>query len=1095
MSKILFYNHPPADCRPFIRNKMGMKKTWNLILLLLILSSFMLKGQTISQEKRNGRIALDFQKEIRTAVLQYLTLKNQELKGDTLFPQTYNQELNKFVASDSKWWCSGFYPGTLFNLYEASGNQELYDEGLRMLELLKKEQFNTETHDIGFMMYCSYGNANRIASRPEFRQILINSAKSLCSRFNPVVGCIKSHNRQPEEFIVIIDNMMNLELLFAATKLTGDSSYYHIAVTHANTTMKNHFRPDNSAYHAINYNKNTGDILNYIRGQSYSIPSAWARGQAWALYGFTMMYRETKDKKYLQQAEKIANFILNHPNLPEDKIPYWDFNAPNIPDALRDASAGAINCSALLELCGYVDKSLSDTYLMAAEQMLYSLSSVKYKAEIGANGGFILKHSVGNMPSGKEVDAPLSYADYYYVEALKRCADIQSKKSMNILTNRLIDKHLNGLINSSSVRKNLQSMLADGSWSDIDYETITLYFSAGKHLDRLVEMAKAYRKPGNEYFESEILLDKIISGIDYFYRKNPQSTNWWHLEIGAPTDYMTILILLKGHIEKSLLLHYSDYLKDLTDNSAHKGGNRTWVSAVTIHKGCIEDNTDLILKGFESIASTINIASDKDVEGIKIDHSFHQHRPQLYSGGYGLAMAESIVEYIMLAQETDFQTAFTPEKIKLFSDLLLKGHQLFGYRKTFDFGAVGRGLSRKGGPHSISINALDGIKQIDPTNKDAYQAWIDHINGGPFPTTGNTYFWKSDIMTHHGENYYLSAIVISTRTNGTEMLNGENLKGYYLPLGATNILTSGEEYEDIFPVWDWNRIPGTTSVLNPSSADLRWYFFGSNAFAGGVSNSKSGVIAFENAYNGIKAKKTYFFTGDMMLCLGSGIQAVPTQAVVTSVNQCLLNGTVTINESGKINVFSDSIRSFKNLRWVHHDGVNYVFPSGGKITLKTANQTGSWKNIRENGSDELIAQGVFSLWFEHGRAPENEEYCYIVIPDKTLSEIAEISVNHGFIIVKNDTEIQAVQNKVQKIKAIVFYNPGKVEFENGFTVESDKKSLVLIQEKGKEYDISVSDPLHSASEINITLNNQNSIRFILPQDDFMGSTITKTIKR
>ncbi|MDR0835839.1 MAG: glycoside hydrolase family 88 protein [Tannerella sp.] len=394
-------------------------KTNKLLLLLLVFAA----GFTTCNKKNSSRITLDFQKEIKTAVLQYLTLKNQELKGDTLFPQSYNQALNKFVASDSKWWCSGFYPGTLFNLYEVSGNQELYDEGLRMLKLLEKEQFNTRTHDIGFMMYCSYGNANRIAPRPEYRQILINSANSLSSRFNPVVGCIQSHNSQPEEFFVIIDNMMNLELLFAATKLTGDSSYYHIAVTHANTTMKNHFRPDNSAYHILNYDRNTGDVLNYISGQAYSIPSAWARGQAWALYGFTMMYRETKDEKYLQQAEKIAEFMLNHPNMPEDKIPYWDFNAPNIPDALCDASAGAINCSALFELYGYVDKPLSDTYLMAAEQMLYSLSSAKYKAEIGTNGGFILKHAVGNMPSGKEVNAPLSYADYYYVEALKRYAD------------------------------------------------------------------------------------------------------------------------------------------------------------------------------------------------------------------------------------------------------------------------------------------------------------------------------------------------------------------------------------------------------------------------------------------------------------------------------------------------------------------------------------------------------------------------------------------------------------------------------------------------------------------------------------------------
>jgi chondroitin AC lyase len=1053
-----------------------MKKVGNLILLLILFSPVGLKGESI----------ISVEKNIETAVSQYLILKNQELKGDTLFPQTYNQKLNQFVASHSNWWCSGFYPGTLFNLYEASGNQELYDEGLRMLQLLEKEQYNTSTHDIGFMMYCSYGNANRIAPRPEYRQILINSAHSLASRFNPVVGCIQSHNRKPEEFIVIIDNLMNLELLFAATKLTGDSSYYHIAVTHANTTMKNHFRPDNSAYHAINYDRNTGDILNYVRGQAYSIPSAWARGQAWALYGYTMIYRETQDTQYLQQAKKIAAFMLNHPNLPDDKIPYWDFDAPNIPDALRDASAGAINCSALLELCHYVDSPLSDTYLKAAEQMLSSLSATPYKAEVGTNGGFILKHSVGNMSSQKEVDAPLSYSDYYYVEALQRYAKIQAQKSIDTLTNRLVKKQLDSPIDFSTLKQNLQSMQADGSWADIDSVMMTTYFSETTHSDRLVdlarlvEMAKAYRKPGNEYFESKPLLDKILSGLDYFYRKNPQSTNWWYMDIGAPSDYMTILLLLKGQIEKNGLFHYSDYLKDKTDNPAHKGGNRTWVSAVTIHKGCIEDNANLILKGFESIASTIQIATDKEVEGIKIDNSFHQHRPQLYSGGYGLSMAESLIEYISLARETEFQAAFTADKIQILSNLLLKGHQLLSYRNTFDFGTVGRYLSREREIRNISTDALGSMKQIDTANKDAYQAWIDHINGDSFPTSGNTYFWKSDIMTHHGANYYLSAKVISTRTTGTEMLNGENLKGYYLPLGATNILTSGKEYSTIFPVWDWNRIPGTTAVQHPSSADLRWYFFGSNTFAGGVSNGKNGVIAFEQAYNGVEAKKAYFFMGDQMLCLGAGIRAVATQAVVTSVNQCLLNGAVTKEE---------------NLRWVHHDDVGYVFPSGGKITLKTANQTGSWRNINESGSDKPITQEVFSLSLEHGRAPENEAYGYIVMPNKTPSEMAEASTNHGFVIVKNNAEIQAVQNTVQKIQAMVFYHPGKVNFEKELTVESDKQSLVLIQEKEKEYEISVSDPLHSASEITVTLNQRNSIRFILPQGEYAGSTITKTIKR
>jgi len=270
------------------------------------------------------------------------------------------------------------------------------------------------------MMFCSFGNAERIASKPEYKDILLQSAKSLSTRFNPAVGCIKSWDSRPDEFLVIIDNMMNLELLFWATKASGDSSFYKIAVTHADNTMKNHFRTDNSSYHVINYNPQTGVVQQKRTHQGYSNESAWARGQAWGLYGYTVMYRATRDKKYLDKAETIAAFLLNHPNLPADKIPYWDFDAPNIPSALRDASAGAIMSSALLELSSYAKPEERKKYFVAAEIMLKSLSSPQYHSAPGTNGGFLIQHCVGHHPAGTEVDVSLTYADYYYTEAMIR---------------------------------------------------------------------------------------------------------------------------------------------------------------------------------------------------------------------------------------------------------------------------------------------------------------------------------------------------------------------------------------------------------------------------------------------------------------------------------------------------------------------------------------------------------------------------------------------------------------------------------------------------------------------------------------------------
>jgi hypothetical protein len=219
--------------------------------------------------------------------------------------------------------------------------------------------------------------------------------------------------------------MMNLELLFAATKLTGDSSFYKIAVSHANTTMKNHFRPDYSSYHVLDYDPQTGVVLKKNTHQGYFHESSWSRGQAWALYGYTMCYRETKDPKYLALAENVAKFILTHKNLPKDLVPYSDFDAPNIPNEARDASAAAVIASGLYELSTYSNKS--GYYTKKADKMLKSLST-KYTAPIGEAKGFILLHSTGAAPSKSEVDVPLSYADYYYLEALLRKKNLKEGK-------------------------------------------------------------------------------------------------------------------------------------------------------------------------------------------------------------------------------------------------------------------------------------------------------------------------------------------------------------------------------------------------------------------------------------------------------------------------------------------------------------------------------------------------------------------------------------------------------------------------------------------------------------------------------------------
>lgn len=413
---------------------MRIKNTISYAIGCLILLSLSVTAQVQSKKENKQATKLSLtksfvEKQLFDAAKQYQLLAKKV--DPKLLPKTYHADRDLLETSKTSWWTSGFYPGTLLYLFENSGDTSLWNEAVKKLDLLTVEKDNKGTHDLGFMLYCSFGNADRLVANPAYKKLMLQGAASLITRFNPAVGGIKSwdHNKDKWQFPVIIDNMMNLEFLNWASRESGDSKYADIAKIHANTTLKRHFRADYSSYHVIDYDTTTGVVRNKHTAQGFAHESAWARGQAWGLYGYVLMYRDTKDPIYLAQANHIADFILNHPHLPKDGIPYWDFDADNIPNAKRDASAAAIIASALLELQQYVDTQASTKYMAAAELMLRSLASPAYKAEAGKNGGFILLRSVGHLPAKSEVDVPLTYADYYYVEALMRYKKLLAEKS------------------------------------------------------------------------------------------------------------------------------------------------------------------------------------------------------------------------------------------------------------------------------------------------------------------------------------------------------------------------------------------------------------------------------------------------------------------------------------------------------------------------------------------------------------------------------------------------------------------------------------------------------------------------------------------
>lgn len=397
-----------------IKNK---NKLWSLMIVSLLFYGY---TNTIAGERI---ISLKMINQSLDKAILHAQNMSSELKNHPLqLPRSVDKE-GKFTASEPDWWTSGFFPGELWYLYEYSKKENLLKMAQSYSAIIESQKWATNNHDIGFMLYCSFGNGYRLTQNTQYKETLITAAYSMMKRYNSRVGLIRSwdFNKDIWQYPVIIDNMMNLELLLWAAKNTNDSTLYNAALSHADKTMKYHFRPDYSCWHVVSYDTITG--LPHIKQthQGLNDSSTWVRGQGWALYGFTMVYRESGQKRFLDHAVHIADFIIHNPAMSADKIPIWDFNDSS--DSYRDASAAALIASALIELAQYVPEHKTE-YLNFAKKQLKSLGSKDYSAQPGTNNNFILKHCVGNYPSGYEIDAPLSYADYYYVEALIRLRNL-----------------------------------------------------------------------------------------------------------------------------------------------------------------------------------------------------------------------------------------------------------------------------------------------------------------------------------------------------------------------------------------------------------------------------------------------------------------------------------------------------------------------------------------------------------------------------------------------------------------------------------------------------------------------------------------------
>ncbi len=621
---------------------------------------------------------------------------------------------------------------------------------------------------------------------------------------------------------------------------------------------------------------------------------------------------------------------------------------------------------------------------------------------------------------------------------------------------------------TSTIQAYQIALQPDGTWPDIDYaSTIHTYWPLRNHLDRMRSMAQEY--VWGTLQGDATLRDDIFRAFDAWILRDPQSTNWWYQQLNTPQCFGEILILMEPQVSPErmtagIAMIARSYVPRSTNSGTNTGANRVDRSYATMMRGLLTANAALTSEAFLSMGDTILVNSAHQfAEGIQADGSFQQHGAQLYNAGYGYGYVLGLLKYASLGAATPF--GFTPRQTRVLLDYLLDGAQWCIRGDTMEYTSFGRGLARAGGgaaalgfipiipiiPNAISI--CGGYRQGE------LEAFLQRLSGASSTAlTGNRNFWRSDFMVHHRPTFSVSIKTSSTRTLQPETGNGEALKNLHLGDGVTLIQRTGNEYDDIMPVWDWRRLPGTT--IEQGTYSLKppadWGVYGTSTHAGGVSDGADGAAAFHYSRLGVAAKKSWFFFGDVMVALGTAINApAATYPVLSSVNQCLLSGPVTYGTGSGIATLSGTATP-SSLQWVHHDGTGYFFPGGvSNAVISGVNQTGTWQSINTGQSAAAVTLGVFSLNLNHGTAVNGGAYSYIVAPGRTASEMDAFPVSN-YQILRNDATAQAVKDLLAGKTSANFWAAGTVG-----DLTCDSKASVIMKKDGAFIDFSLSDPTQS----------------------------------
>ena len=668
------------------------------------------------------------------------------------------------------------------------------------------------------------------------------------------------------------------------------------------------------------------------------------------------------------------------------------------------------------------------------------------------------------------------------VEKLHRDTAASDQVTLEVYQKKNADQHL--------IDKYINSINADGSWPDINYkDNKRSGWDPAKHAERILFLTKVYKDPDSKLYNGRNLGMVLHKAMQFWFQAKLICPNWWYNEIGGPKTLGPAFIMLKDELSESEINDAVDVLNKAGFRMT--GQNKVWLAGNVFFKAILTNDTKLAQRARDTIASEIKISTE---EGIQPDFSFHQHGPQQQFGNYGLAFITGMAFWGRIFDGTPF--AFDEQQKKILRELFYNGYNWINWKGYFDVNSLGRQFFKDAQVNkSLATGyAAADLIVIDPEHKQIYLDFISrNFSQSAKPLfNGDKHFWRSDMTVHRSPTWFSSIKMSSERVKGAEALNSENLKGYYVADGATYIMVDGNEYNNIFPVWNWRKLPGVT--CHQSNEPLKVLtiegYRNNNDFTGGLSKGLHGITAFHLVRDSLTAKKAWFFIDNAMICLGADISSGKSDLVSTTLNQTFLKGDVYYFDGSVKKMSPESQISSNKMKWIYHNKIAYYSLQNQRITVSDKTQYGDWNDIAKIYAPEKHSSGIFSLEAEQGKRPQHKSYSYVILPAVNLDYARHYQPS--FTVIQNSSIAQIVSSKDKKIDMFVIYNPVRLSIAGLGVVSFDQAGLYMFEKKGNIWVMTTADPTHKLDAVSFTLNGKK-YKIELPKNGDLGKSITEQL--